>query len=54
MQELVILLVFLAAVGYLIRRAVQSLARPKTGGCGKNCGCDTKTTPATPERLSRT
>ncbi|CCH53354.1 hypothetical protein BN8_02444 [Fibrisoma limi BUZ 3] len=52
MQELIILLVFLVAVGYLVRRAMQSLARPKTGGCGKNCGCETNATSSTPNLLN--
>lgn len=38
MQELIIVLIFALALGYLGRRAYQSFAR-KQAGCGKGCGC---------------
>ncbi|MFB9296093.1 FeoB-associated Cys-rich membrane protein [Persicitalea jodogahamensis] len=38
-QQLIVLLIFLAAVGYLGRRAWVSLRRPAQAGCGKGCGC---------------
>ena len=38
-QQLIVLLIFLAAVGYLGRRAWLSLRRPAQAGCGKGCGC---------------
>lgn len=43
LQQIVVLLVFLAALGYLGYRCWQSLRRPDTGGCAKGCGCDTAT-----------
>ena len=39
MQQLLVILIFLAAVGYLGWRALVSLRRPAQGGCGKGCGC---------------
>ena len=40
MQELIIFLIFAAAVVYLGNRAYQSFAK-KEAGCGKGCGCAT-------------
>ncbi|WP_461042695.1 FeoB-associated Cys-rich membrane protein [Spirosoma harenae] len=47
MQELIILLVFAAALVYLGSRAYRSFFSKKQTGCGKGCGCatDLKTTP---------
>ncbi|WP_018621440.1 FeoB-associated Cys-rich membrane protein [Spirosoma luteum] len=41
MQELIILLVFVAALVYLGRRLYGSFAK-KQAGCGKGCGCATE------------
>lgn len=51
MQELIILLVFLVALGYLGRRMYRSFAK-KQAGCGKGCGCamDAKAAPLLPAR----
>ena len=38
MQELIIVLVFAAALFYLGRRAYRSFSK-KQAGCGKGCGC---------------
>ena len=40
MQELVIFLIFAAALAYLGNRAYQNFSAKKTG-CGKGCGCAT-------------
>ncbi len=40
MQELIIVLVFVLALGYLGSRAYQSFFKKKAG-CGKGCGCAT-------------
>ncbi|MVM36115.1 FeoB-associated Cys-rich membrane protein [Spirosoma sp. HMF4905] len=40
MQELIIFLVFAAALAYLGRRVYQSFSK-KQAGCGKGCGCAT-------------
>ena len=47
MQELIIFLVFAAAVGYLSNRIYQNFAAKKVG-CGKGCGCavDNKNKPS--------
>ena len=42
MQELLIFLLFAAAVGYLGYRAYGRFAK-KQAGCGKGCGCETDT-----------
>jgi len=39
MQQLIVFLIFLTAVGYLGWRTWVSLRRPAQGGCGKGCGC---------------
>jgi hypothetical protein len=39
-QELIIFLVFAAAVGYMGFRVYRSLFKKQTG-CSKGCGCDT-------------
>ncbi|UFH52230.1 FeoB-associated Cys-rich membrane protein [Spirosoma sp. KNUC1025] len=44
MQEVIIVLVFLAALGYLGRRAYRSFFAKKQAGCGKGCGCAADTT----------
>lgn len=44
MQELLIFLIFAAAVGYLGNRAYRSFAK-KEAGCGKGCGCATDGSP---------
>ena len=51
MQELIIFLIFAAAVGYLGRRVYRSFAK-KEAGCGKGCGCavDPKMTVLRPEK----
>ncbi|WP_420149557.1 FeoB-associated Cys-rich membrane protein [Spirosoma sp.] len=41
MQELIIFLVFLAALTYLGNRAYRSFFAKKKAGCGKGCGCAT-------------
>ncbi|WP_186741290.1 FeoB-associated Cys-rich membrane protein [Spirosoma utsteinense] len=38
MQELIIVLIFAVALGYLGRRAYRSFSK-KEAGCGKGCGC---------------
>ncbi|WP_338876903.1 FeoB-associated Cys-rich membrane protein [Spirosoma sp. SC4-14] len=38
MQEIIIILVFIAAIGYLASRAYRSFSK-KQAGCGKGCGC---------------
>ncbi len=38
MQELIIFLIFAAAVAYLGNRVYQSFAK-KEAGCSKGCGC---------------
>lgn len=38
MQELIIILLFALAAGYLGRRIYRSFAK-KQAGCGKGCGC---------------
>ncbi len=43
-QQIVVLLIFLAALGYLGWRSWVSFRRTETGGCSKGCGC------ATPEK----
>ncbi|MFD2571990.1 FeoB-associated Cys-rich membrane protein [Spirosoma soli] len=43
MQEFIIILVFVAAVGFLAVRAYRSFSK-KQAGCGKGCGCATNTT----------
>jgi hypothetical protein len=40
MQELIVLLIFAVALGYLGNRAYKSLSK-KEAGCGKGCGCST-------------
>ncbi len=40
MQELIVLLIFVGALGYLGNRAYQSFFK-KEAGCGKGCGCAT-------------
>ncbi len=40
MQQLLVTLIFLSAVGYLGWRVWVSLRRPAQGGCGKGCGCE--------------
>jgi FeoB-associated Cys-rich membrane protein len=39
MQTFIVILIFVFAVGYLGRRAYQSLSLKKAG-CGKGCGCE--------------
>lgn len=41
-QELVIVLIAVAAAGYLIRGWVASAKRGTCGGCGCGCGCGDK------------
>ncbi|MFD2595402.1 FeoB-associated Cys-rich membrane protein [Sphingobacterium griseoflavum] len=36
-QYIIVALVFIAAIGYLLRRFMPS--RKKSTGCGKGCGC---------------
>lgn len=38
LQTLIVGLIVLAALGYLVRRAVVA-ARPAKDGCGGDCGC---------------
>lgn len=38
MQELIVFLIFAAAIAYLGNRAYRSVAK-KEAGCGKGCGC---------------
>ena len=45
MQELLILLVFVVAVGYLGRRVYRNFSK-KQSGCGKGCGCAADAKPA--------
>jgi hypothetical protein len=40
MQELIVLLIFVVALGYLGNRAYKSFFK-KEAGCGKGCGCAT-------------
>lgn len=40
MQELIIFLIFAAALAYLGNRAYRNFSAKKTG-CGKGCGCAT-------------
>jgi hypothetical protein len=47
-QQAIVLLVFLAALGYLGIRMWKSLRRPAAGGCAKGCGC------ASPEQSATT
>lgn len=39
MQELIIFLVFAAALAYLGQRVYRSFFSKKQAGCGKGCGC---------------
>ncbi|CAN5615791.1 hypothetical protein BH09BAC4_BH09BAC4_00800 [soil metagenome] len=41
MQELIVLLIFAAALVYLGSRAYRSFFAKKKAGCGKGCGCET-------------
>jgi hypothetical protein len=41
LQQILVLLFFLSALGYLGWRTWQSVSRRKAGGCGKGCGCET-------------
>lgn len=43
MQELIIFLIFAAALGYLGSRVYRSFFAKKQAGCGKGCGCATDT-----------
>ncbi|MCE7058992.1 FeoB-associated Cys-rich membrane protein [Dyadobacter sp. CY343] len=38
-QEIIILLLFLAAAGYIAWRAWKAFDSKNTGGCAKGCGC---------------
>ena len=40
MQTILIILLFLTAIGYMGSRAYRTLSR-KDAGCGKGCGCST-------------
>ena len=50
MQQLLVILIFLTAVGYLGWRAWKSLRRPQAGSCGKGCGCADDEHPAAGHR----
>ena len=54
MQELIIGLIFLVALGYLGRRIYRSLDT-RQAGCGKGCGCaaDSRTPTVAPLRKTR-
>ncbi|GAB2799028.1 hypothetical protein GCM10027275_51010 [Rhabdobacter roseus] len=39
-QQLIVIVLFLAALGYLAQRAWKTYARKDTGGCAKGCGCE--------------
>ncbi|MBD2755778.1 FeoB-associated Cys-rich membrane protein [Spirosoma validum] len=41
MQEVIIFLVFAAALAYLSVRVYRSFFAKKQAGCGKGCGCET-------------
>lgn len=49
-QQISVLLIFLAALGYLGYRGWQTIKRPETGGCAKGCGCETPGLPTTEQR----
>ncbi|TDB68274.1 FeoB-associated Cys-rich membrane protein [Arundinibacter roseus] len=44
MQQLIVLLIFCAALSYLGIRVWKALRRPAEAGCGKGCGCAPKST----------
>lgn len=46
-QQIVVIVLFVVALGYLGYRSWLSLGRPQTGGCAKGCGCETNTGPST-------
>jgi hypothetical protein len=39
-QQLIVILLFLVALGYLAQRAWKAYHRKNTGGCAKGCGCE--------------
>ena len=39
-QQLIVIILFLAALGYLAQRAWKAYYRKNTGGCAKGCGCE--------------
>ncbi|MPR32951.1 FeoB-associated Cys-rich membrane protein [Cytophagaceae bacterium SJW1-29] len=45
MQQIIVLLIFAGALGYLGTRLWKTLRRPATGGCAKGCGCSTPEKP---------
>ena len=55
MQELIIMLVFALALGYLGNRVYRSFAR-KQAGCAKGCGCaaDARTTASSTAKATET
>ncbi|MBC8152040.1 MAG: FeoB-associated Cys-rich membrane protein [Bacteroidetes bacterium] len=44
MQTILIILLFLGAVGYMASRAYKTVSRRDTG-CGKGCGCSPDSKP---------
>lgn len=38
-QQVIVILIFTAALGYLGTRMWKTLRRPAAGGCAKGCGC---------------
>ncbi|WP_247235393.1 FeoB-associated Cys-rich membrane protein [Telluribacter sp. SYSU D00476] len=39
-QQILVILIFVVALGYLGWRTWQSMNRRNAGGCGKGCGCE--------------
>ena len=40
-QEVIVLVLFLAAAGYMAWRSWKAFDRRNSGGCAKGCGCAT-------------
>ncbi|CAG4991722.1 hypothetical protein DYBT9275_00818 [Dyadobacter sp. CECT 9275] len=38
-QQIIVLLLFMAAVSYAGWRAYKAVSKTKSGGCAKGCGC---------------
>ncbi|HEV7350214.1 FeoB-associated Cys-rich membrane protein [Telluribacter sp.] len=49
-QQIVVILIFLIAAGYLGWRVWKSFARKQTGGCAKGCGCEVDKAPSSLQR----
>ncbi|GAB3166349.1 FeoB-associated Cys-rich membrane protein [Telluribacter humicola] len=49
-QQIIVILIFVVALGYLGWRTWKSLDRRNSSGCGKGCGCEVDKVTISPRR----